>query len=268
MANPRYQRQRNPQEERLAQLAALAQIYSGLQAPQMRAQENQQQNALGVLGLILSQQGRQDALKQDQRQFETTQTNQAGRSEEVMKTKALEILMNDPSLSPQEKQAAVMKLSPNVAPAYEAIGQVRQQAAVDKRTPDFQAAYQTHANNPRELKKSLDTLKLDTATTPGVFENQPWDTLNQGLPAPQPAGPGFLDRVFGGGAPSVASTQPATTVAAQPYSFFESPDVALARRQQEQQTGVRLTPEELARQKKAATDRITQRILQQAGITQ
>lgn len=63
---PRNRNQSDPKSERLAQLAAIAQIYSGLQGPQVRQQEQGQQNALAVLGLIMQQQNQQAQLKQQQ----------------------------------------------------------------------------------------------------------------------------------------------------------------------------------------------------------
>lgn len=46
-------------DKRLQELAAIAQLYTGLQAPQQREAENRQQNALAILGLLMQQQAQQ-----------------------------------------------------------------------------------------------------------------------------------------------------------------------------------------------------------------
>lgn len=57
---------RNPQEDRLAQLAAIAQIYSGLQGTQQQQQNDMQRNALGILGLVMNNEREQEQMRQAQ----------------------------------------------------------------------------------------------------------------------------------------------------------------------------------------------------------
>lgn len=68
-------------DDRLAQLAALAQIYGGINGQANQQGQNQQQNALAVLGLMMQHQHQQDLLgvqktgqEQNQNQFNVQQT--------------------------------------------------------------------------------------------------------------------------------------------------------------------------------------------------
>jgi len=129
---PRNDSRRNPKEDKLAQLAAIAQLYSGLQGPQLRAQDNQQQNMLGMLGLAMqNQQGQarteieQQKLRQDQTQFDTAQRTSAQQGSNRLNIEALQAIMADPSYGPAEKSAAMSALSPDLAKAFGAMGEAK-----------------------------------------------------------------------------------------------------------------------------------------------
>lgn len=77
-------------DNRLEKLAALAQIYGGLTGQQNQAQQNQQQNALAVLGLILNQQNQQAGLGQRKSEFESEQQARAATLAETKRAHDLE----------------------------------------------------------------------------------------------------------------------------------------------------------------------------------
>lgn len=197
--------------QRLAQLAALAQVYTALSAPQeaqareeQQAQGQQQAHLLTLLGLM--QQGKTASGEQalQQKHYDAVLGEQQNVSAEgVRHDKAIEAQNADNSAMslvhgllqrPDVPIDTVMKLLPpshaNESQIYSDIGT---QSKVNQVLPALQAAYGGFANDPHKAQSGLDAVwqTLPQLRDPKVFAAiQPeLDRLNAGVPqGPNPAG--------------------------------------------------------------------------------
>lgn len=196
-------------DRKLAELAAISQLYGNINGPQVRQQEGQQQQALAILGLLLQQQHQaqqgtqaqqfhqdevagqgnalaetrrfhdaaigQQASESTQRHGEVTDTNNAR-----LKQEFIQHLMTDPSVSQEQKMAALSSVDPSFSKVGEAMHTAGVNSATVKAAPAFSAVYQAGAKDPKQLGPSIDALR--TALPPEVFNNQDWNALNSSLP--------------------------------------------------------------------------------------
>lgn len=209
-------------DRKLAELAAIAQLFGAVNGPQVRAQEGSQQSALAVLGLLMQQQKQQEvagqatAFHQDEtanqaaqlaetKRYHDAEIGQAqaqtgARGKEVddtnqarLKQELIQHLLNDPSVPHSQKMAGIKAIDPIFAGPVDAMAAAGLQDETNKAAPAFKAAYMVGAKDPKALQPQLDALKIQFPDQ--TFNNQDWTSLNSSLPA---SGTGPADARVGG----------------------------------------------------------------------
>lgn len=192
-------------DRRLAELAAISQLFGAVQGPQVRQQESQQQNALAILGLLSQQQHQQEALSQasqmhkDEMGYRTNELNQRTTEADQrhndaiasgtgrLKEAGIHDIFGDPTIPIHQKLAAAAAIDPMFAKVGPAMEQQNTQDMTAKAAPGFKMAYLAGAKDPKILHTQMDALKA--ALPEDVFNNQDWTSLNQSLPAAGAAAP-------------------------------------------------------------------------------
>jgi hypothetical protein len=201
-----------PNERRLRELTALAQIYQGQQEQQSAVQAQKMHAALQILNMQQQQQAAAQREALDRAQLE-----QAGRRDQMNLQSDVLRGIQDPTLAAE--------YSSGIDPAFGAAqGRVKErqtQQGIGQLNSILAPLYAQHGNNVPKLQELLGAIQ--PTQQPDVWNGANWDQLNQGLSpvsggagasvlrAPNVAGPSVLEAALQGLGRSYVQTQGAVT---------------------------------------------------------